>query len=94
MTRNEVRLQHEKLFPNQVTLPEICLSIRMALNGAADPWPDLEIRNTYHYLMRVLSAWEMTSRPEDIGMDTCIFSLITSTVNYIYRWSCKEGFSL
>lgn len=92
--RTEVRIRMGKLFdglpvdgvPHEpsVTIPEICFGIRMALNGASDPWDDELIKDTYQLLQDVLTTWE-PSVHDDLSakMDDAVKDLVMATLRYV-----------
>ncbi len=78
MTRTEVRIRQQEMFPNQ-TLPTICLDVRQALNGAADPWNEEDLRKTYQLLVDVVATWEKTAFDEDVYIDSAILTIVWHT---------------
>ena len=63
MTRTVAIAWQARLFPTvalqecRPTLPDICLNLRASLNGAADPWPDEELRDVVLMLQARLDTW-------------------------------------
>lgn len=85
--RTQVRIRQNELFPGPtVMLPEICLCIRMALNGASDPLPDKSIKDTYQLLKDVLATWRVDpNNVESMRMDEAVYSLVQATVWYMEK---------
>lgn len=94
MTHTEVKQRQSALFPGpriepgdgyhgpDATLPEICLDLRQALNGAADPWPDDTVKATLQLLRDVVATWQPPRSPHDGEMDTCVYRLVKATIAY------------
>lgn len=64
MTRSEAIDWQEKLLGDfggerdPIMLPEICLWVRAAANGSADPWPKAHTREVLGMLQARLDTWE------------------------------------
>ena len=66
----------EESFPNSM-LPDICLSLRMALNGAGDPWSDQKLDEVFEALQHRLDTWRFSGSSM---MDECVRLLIIATL--------------
>ena len=53
----EARETQRRLFASEQMLPEICLCLRMSVNGAADPWPDAYLREVVEMIKTRLQLW-------------------------------------
>lgn len=115
MTRREAIEWQERLFPTTVwireddrsysrqvcpTLPEICLDLRMALNGAADPWKDEEVCEVRDMLQARLATWDVPTEAKDYTMrhfnnaiDNAVELMVVSTVRManLYLEEQKRG---
>ena len=82
MTRADAIAEQERLFPgfpascHPNTLPEICLDLRMALNGAADPWPAADLAEVVAMLQARLDTW---ADPTD-AMDAHVRGMVQQAV--------------
>lgn len=77
--RVELLEEQDKLFGRQIMLPEICLNLRMAVNGSADPWPDDQIEKTVYILQRRLDLW-IDSHSRYKRVDDAVKELVIATL--------------
>lgn len=75
MNRLDTVLWQDRLHPMK-TLPEICLELRMALNGSGDDWTPYPVDETLQMLEARSKTWTATNSV----MDNCIFMLISATI--------------
>jgi hypothetical protein len=68
----------EPSFPNSM-LPDICLNLRMALNGGADPWSDKELDECFQPLQHRLDKWKPSSKSSQM-MDECVRLLVIASL--------------
>lgn len=65
-----------------VALPQICLDVRMALNGSADPWPEDEMRKVGEFLSLTLEGWDDRSGRQD-EMDSGVLLMVHAALAMI-----------
>lgn len=86
---NEARLQslkeQERLFGQMTTLPEICLAVRGAVNGAADPWPTEKVDETLVMLRSRLNTWQESSRTYT-RVDNAVKEMVLATIEEVKIW--------
>lgn len=61
-------------------LPEVCLRLRMACNGAADPLPDGEVDQVCSYLQKRVSNWRPSVTGSAEMLDSAIRILVLATL--------------
>lgn len=64
------------------TLPEICLDLRMAHNGSADPMPDKKSAELIGHLRTKLDNWK-PSDPFSERFDDCVKQLVIATLREV-----------
>ena len=73
--------EQTRLFGTKM-LPEICIELRHAVNGAADPWPDKEIAETVRMLTMRLDTWHASIR-WDQRFDDAVREMILATLELV-----------
>jgi len=63
------------------TLPEICLGMRMAANGSADPWPTEVVRTTVGMLEARVETWQ-DSRQGEKEFDDAVLAMVKAAIAY------------
>ena len=93
MTRTDALDQQARLFPprrvkRQPALPEICLDVRQAMNGAADPWPADFLRKVQAMLEARMATWEWTNHPPSLeyAVDAAVFTMVGATVEMLAEY--------
>lgn len=61
------------------TLPELCLNLRMACNGSADPWKSEDVVDTLLYLGYRLLTWSDSSNFIS-KIDDAVYMLVKATI--------------
>lgn len=104
--RRALKIEQQKMFPGvkietagkgyvyhgpSQSLPEICLSLRQSLNGAAEPWSEEDVIRAYNLLKGTFDHWEPSIFDSDIVMDEAIKNLIGATLRYVERHYKKLG---
>lgn len=74
-------MTHEEYFA-KTTLPTLCLDLRMARNGSADPWSDTEVQEALAWLQHRLDTWK-PSRPAGNKFDECVRQLVIATIEEV-----------
>ena len=62
------------------TLLEMCLDLRMAHNGSADPISEEDTAAALAYLRHRLEAWKPSILPSGARFDECVFNLVLATI--------------
>lgn len=70
----------EKAWYEREMLPEVCLQLRNACNGSADPWSAEKISKVCHYLRDRLKKWEPSSRADAEMLDEAVRMLVIATL--------------
>lgn len=66
------------------TLPELCIDLRMALTGSADPWRKERVLAAAKILQDALDTWVNHHRDyEQVLFDETIRMLILATLNLV-----------
>lgn len=73
----EIQQEH---FGNSM-LPDICILLRMSVNGSGDPWPGQKTALTLNMLSDRIDSWEHNDNP----IDAAVFSLVVTTVWWVKR---------
>lgn len=68
---------------NDKTLMDICLDLRMAHNGSADPIPAKETAEALAYLRERLAAWRPSPLPSGARFDECVRQLVLATIDEV-----------
>ena len=89
----QIRGHHEEMFGPHVMLPEVCLCLRMALNGAADPWPKSQVLEAFSHLKSVEANWEERSYNNlDKAIDDAVLQLVRAAIAYCENRVDNSGF--
>jgi hypothetical protein len=62
------------------TLLELCLDLRMAHNGSADPISEEETAAALAYLNYRLATWKPSALPSGARFDECVRALVIATI--------------
>ncbi len=62
------------------TLPELCMDLRMACNGSADPISDEERDDALAYLRKRLADWKPSILASGAAFDECVRQLVIATI--------------
>ena len=62
------------------TLLELCLDLRMAHNGSADPISEEETAAALAYLNYRLATWKPSALPSGARFDECVRALVLATI--------------
>jgi len=84
VTRSDALKMQARLFPAaktvcsvEPTLPEIVLSVRMAISGAADPWPREQLAEVREMLKARLETWAASEDDIDKGVRSMVSGVVT-----------------
>ena len=101
MTRKDAILLQYDLFPPRreiatppnVTLPEIVLSLRAAINGSSDPWPRSRMEQVVAMLRARFETWESNRRADyrETVIDASIFSMVYAAIQLAEAYLMKKG---
>ena len=61
-------------------LPEVCLRLRMACNGAADPWLDEKVEAVLAYLQKRLDNWHPSVSKREEILDGTVRLMVLATL--------------
>ena len=67
MDAAKAREEQERMFPGHM-LPDICLNLRMSVNGSADPWRDRMLEDCLDFLEARAESWTMTKDMMDFAV--------------------------
>jgi hypothetical protein len=69
----------------KATLPEICLNLRQAVNGAAEPWPLEDVNKAIVILSKRLMFWINGS---EIGkrFDSAVYEMVAATLREVEHY--------
>ena len=70
-------------FRAKYTLPSLCLDLRMAYNGSADPFSEEEKCAALAYLKRRLAEWKPTVWPPSAKFDEAVRQLVIATIEEV-----------
>ena len=87
--RQDALPQQQDMF-GDTTLPEICMALRMGVNGSADSWSPADIGATVRMLRYRLQAWQ-TGVPRDAEVDDCVRRLVEATCEEVMRYEWWQG---
>lgn len=73
-----------RLFPDYAMLPEICINLRMAMNGAGDPLDHARVLSTLAMLRQRLLWWE-EGPVYSQGVDDAVRALVSATLAEVER---------
>lgn len=79
MTRHDAITEQDRLFGPQLMLPEICMNLRMAVNGSADPWPPEQVRETVAMFWARLATWQVQGQRSK-RVDDAVRELVAATL--------------
>lgn len=78
----EAKRWQERLCGRGIMLPEICLGLRGACNGSADPWqPDL-VKETLAMLQARMDSWRPGRKVEE-RFDNAVKELVAATMEEV-----------
>ncbi len=93
MTRTEAVAEQQRLFPRRggmwsghPTLPEICLDLRSALNGAADPWDYKNVLECRNMLRARLDTWAPEADTTDGKIDRGVYIMVLAAICAANEW--------
>jgi hypothetical protein len=69
-----------------MSLPELCMALRMAVNGSADPWKDDDVRDALRYMERRILTWTESNTAADHRFDQAVRCLVEATIDYVRIW--------
>jgi hypothetical protein len=77
----------------QADLPTLCLSLRMSLNGSADPWEPREVAQAIEYIQSRMREWEPSIHKIDQKMDDAVYQMCQAAVEqwFYYVPACSGG---
>lgn len=85
MNSAELREWQSKLFGPSAMLPQICMELRMAVNGSSDPWSEAEssaVNESLRFLQARLDNWEAGDAQRD-GVDNAVKNLVRETIKEV-----------
>jgi hypothetical protein len=69
------------VWEHRLTLPELCLDVRMALNGSADPWPVGRYYQAREVLRGRSEGWQLGACGElDKKFDSAVKQMVDATI--------------
>jgi hypothetical protein len=74
--------EQDRLFHGMM-LPEICLRLRMAVDGAADPWERATILSTLAMLQARLDTWEPSVLQNNERLDYAVKDMVAATISEV-----------
>jgi hypothetical protein len=78
MTRSDAVNFQEMLF-GRAMLTDICMALRSACNGSADPWTDYKKSQTIRLLKARLATWQLPSNE----VDEAVKQLVCATLKEV-----------
>lgn len=61
----------------------VCLRLRMACNGSADPMSSDDVRGALAFLKSRVREWRPSARPSEEAFDGAVYSLILATIEEV-----------
>ncbi len=93
MTRDEALREQRAITHPTSTLPEVCMDLRMAVNGSADGWDVAYIRRVVRMLQSRLATWQPTLYEKSRRVDAAVHALVEATLAEVqsYDWWQEPG---
>ena len=88
MTRDEALCEQRALTHPTSTLPEVCMDLRMAVNGSADAWDVAYLRRVVRMLQARITTWQPTVFAKSARLDEAVRALVEATLAEVqgYDW--------
>ncbi len=90
--RQKALKMQEVLFGTAWTLLEVCMNLRMGVNGAADEWEPYHIADTVKMLEARLETWQNSIYEKGEKFDAAVRQLVFATIEEVksYDWWQKD----